>query len=346
MQSDRDHQSLPTVINNYLQNATLALLSCGLLACGGGGGGSGFAVGGSGNATTGTLNLGVTDAPVDSATRVLVQFTGVAVKPQEGNEIEIPLGGDSQTCQDLLNGIAPTSTPNGEVTIRCVDLLAFQGSQSAQLLQGEELPAGEYTWMRLDVDAERGEMDSIIVLDDGGVESLFIPSGSQSGLKLNSAFTIVAGKQHNFVIDFDLRKSIHDPQGFDDYILKPSLRLVDVGTSGSIAGTVEEPLLTAGDCTANAYAVYIYQGDEAIIGELGSDNAPDATAAVSLNPDSARWEYTAAFLPPGTYTVAFTCQAGDDANDAADDGISFVTTPDSPTTVDSGQTSTVDFGAP
>jgi hypothetical protein len=300
--------------------------------------------GGSANATTGTMNLSVTDAPVDSAKMVLVQFTGVSVKPKEGDAIAIALSGDSQTCQDYLDGIAPAPTPNGGVTVRCVDLMAFQGNQSAQLLRDEQLTAGDYTWMRLDVDAERGVLDSIIVLNDGSEESLYIPSGSETGLKLNSGFTIVAGAQHNFVIDFDLRKSVHNPQGFADYMLKPSLRLVDMGASGSIAGTVEASLLTADGCTENAYAVYVYQGDSAVIGEQGSDNAPATSAGVSLNPDTGLWGYTAAFLPPGAYTVAFTCQAAADSNEVPDDNIDFVTSPDSPTTVISGETSTVNFG--
>ena len=49
------------------------LLACALVltACGGGGGG--------GN-DTGQLSLGVTDAPVDDAASVVVQFSGVAFK--------------------------------------------------------------------------------------------------------------------------------------------------------------------------------------------------------------------------------------------------------------------------
>ena len=319
---------------------TIGFLALGLLACGGGGGGGGSDSG----SATGTLNLGVTDAPVDDAERVLVQFTGVAVMPAGGEAVDLPLSGDSQTCQDLLDGIDPAPTPAGETTVRCVDLLAFQGSESAQLLRDEELDAGDYTWMRLDVDAQRGVMDSIIVLEDGREESLFIPSGSQSGLKLNTPFTIVGGEEHNFVIDFDLRKSITNPQGFPDYILKPSLKLVDAGDSGSITGTVEAALLT-GACTADAYAVYVYQGGDATVGELGSPNPPDTTAAVTLDLDSGLWRYTAGFLPPGEYAVAFTCQAGADSPEEPDDGIAFVGSPDSPTTVIAGEESEVDFGA-
>src|SRR5687768_2103740 len=49
----------------------LAIAALGIAGCGGEGG-------------TSTLNLALTDAPVDDATTVWVQFTGVEVKPADG----------------------------------------------------------------------------------------------------------------------------------------------------------------------------------------------------------------------------------------------------------------------
>ena len=57
--------------------SSLAVL--GLSACGGGGGDA---------ESTGRLNLSITDAPVDDATSVVVQFSGVAFK-REGASPEI-----------------------------------------------------------------------------------------------------------------------------------------------------------------------------------------------------------------------------------------------------------------
>ena len=325
--------------------AISVLLPISLVACGGGGSSSG---GNEGPAeTTGTFSLDVSDAAVDDAERVLVQFTGVTVKPG-GSAIDIPLSGDSQSCQDLLDGTGPTPTADGEATIRCIDLLEQQGTQSASLLDGVVLEAGAYNWLRLAVDAEKGTMDSIIVLTDGTVESLYVPSGSQSGLKLNTGFTILAGGSHDFLIDFDLRKSVNDPKGFPDYRLKPSLRLIDLSESGDISGTVEASLLTTEGCTGDVntgagFAVYIYQGGDAIIGEEGSDNAPLTSAAVGFSNDSGMWGYTVGFVAPGDYTAAFTCQAANDSPDTPNDDITFVESADSPTTVVADQESTVDF---
>jgi uncharacterized protein DUF4382 len=312
------------------------LISClSLASCGSG------SSGGSSGPTTGRFSLGVTDAPVDHAEKVLVQFTGVTVKPKEGAALELDLTGDSQTCEDLRYGNNdPSPTPAGEPTVRCIDLLTLQGTESENLLANVTLDAGEYNWIRLDVDADRGTLDSIIQLIDRSWESLYIPSGSQSGLKLNSGFTILAGGSHQFVIDFDLRKSVNNPQGFPDYRLKPSLRLIDMAESGNITGTVAASLLSADNCTSDAYAVYVYQGAGATVGDEGSANAPLTSAAVTLQGNE--WQYTAGFLAPGDYEVAFTCEAANDT-ETPDEDIDFISSPDSPTTVIADQDSVVNF---
>lgn len=320
----------------------LAPLTVLLTACGGGGDNSAE------SSNTGIFTLGITDAPVDTASRVLVQFSGVSLQPDTGAALDLDLSGDSQTCQDLLDDTPPSPTASGEPTVRCIELLELEGTQTATLLEGIEMPAGNYSNLRLTVDAERGVQDSLLVLDDGSQHSLFIPSGSQSGLKFNQTLTILAGGSSNFVIDFDLRKSLTDPQGSDDYTLRPALRLIDRSESGSISGTVAPELLIADNCTGdvntgNGFAVYAYDNpaENTILGEEGSDDAPLSSAAVRLN-NAGEWSYTLGFLPPGDYAVGFTCEAADDAPDVANDGISVVAY-DDVVTVTNGQDSEANF---
>lgn len=299
--------------------------------------------------SSGTVSVSVTDAAVDNVKQVFVQFTGVTVKSENSNPHTLALSGDSQTCLDLVNGIGPTPTTEGDVTVRCIELKELQGTQSASLLDGIILSAGGYNWIRLDVDAQKGVMDSIVVENSGNLESLYIPSGSQSGLKLNSHFSVQAGGSHDFVIDFDLRKSVNNPQGFADYRLKPSLRMIDRALTGNITGTVDSTLLSAEGCTSDidtgaGFAVYVYEGSAGTVtGEEGSENAPLTSAGIIWNADESSWNYTLGYLMPGNYTVAFTCQSAEDSPESAGDNIIITESDDSPTTVTAGQDSTVNF---
>ncbi|WP_165797338.1 DUF4382 domain-containing protein [Solimonas fluminis] len=281
------------------------VLAAALAACGGGGG----------SGDTGTVNLGVTDAPVDSATAVVVEFSGVEAKPQGGRALSFDFPAPRQ-----------------------IDLLALQGGDSALLLEGVVLPAGPYEWLRLKVNAGREASDSYIDLDDGSRHALFIPSGNQSGLKLNGGFTVAADTTSNFTIDFDLRKSVHNPAGLDgDYILRPSLRIVDDSKVGTLAGTVGAESLAAENCTP---AVYVYSGAGVTPDDEGSAAAPLSSASLTLDAESGDYRYVVAYLPVGSYTVAFTCDAADD-DPATEDVLAFSAPADA--VIVAGQTTTVDF---
>jgi len=272
---------------------TFALSLC-AAGCGGGGGSS-----------TGTLTLGVSDAAVDGAVAVVVEFSGVELQRA---------GGDRLTY---------TFNPN-----MVIDLLALQGGVRATFLDAETVPAGDYNWIRLMVVAEPGVTDSFIEFPGPVVESLRVPSGATSGLQLNRGFTVAAGSVTDFTIDFDLRKSVHDPQGLPDYILRPTLRLVDNLVVGSISGIVDTALVEDGSCTndpaaGEGGAVYVYAGAGATVDDEGSADPPLTSALVTFDESIGMWVYKAAFLEPGDYTVAFSCESSDDAPDV-DDPIGFI----------------------
>lgn len=247
---------------------------------------------------TGRLSLSITDAPVDDAAKVVVQFTGVEVKPQ---------GGEAETFT--------FDEP------RAIDLLALQGGDTAPLLEDVELDAGRQEWIRLMVDAEDdGTLDSYIELKDGSQHELYVPSGSQSGLKLVSGVTVPNGGAAAYTLDFDLRKSVHEPMNADDaYVLRPTLRIVQDDDAGILSGSVDASLIGEG-C---APAVYVYEGADAVPDDVaGAGVEPVTTANVVLDSGSGEYRYAAAFLEAGDYTAAFTCGADDD-DPATDDALTF-----------------------
>ncbi|HEX9207409.1 MAG TPA: DUF4382 domain-containing protein [Steroidobacteraceae bacterium] len=273
-----------------------------LAACGGGGGSS---------SSTGTLKLGVTDAPVDVATQVVVQFTGVELKPVGGKAFSIDFA-------------APQS----------IDLLDQQGTQRAMLLGDATVPAGNYEWLRLKVNAEPNVVDSFIAINAGDQCELRIPSGAETGLKVIHGFTVGVGSVTDLTIDFDLRKSVVQPPGQKSepttcggqaYLLKPVLRIVDNLQVGAIAGTVDSNLIGAGNCpTSPASPGNVYLFGPYLSGtdpvpvpddyDQNPDDAPGPIASAKVDPNT--FTYTIGFVPEGQYVVAYTCDVDNAMLDA------------------------------
>jgi hypothetical protein len=298
-------------------------------ACGGGGGGG---------APTGTLNLGVTDAPVDGVKEIWIEVTGVTLKPKSGSQLSYVFEDDMGNPEPML-----------------IELTSLDDGKIAALLVDEEVPAGEYTWAKLDVNAEFDTLyDSYVVKDDDSLLELRVPSGNTSGLKLGNHFVVNANRDNNFVIDWDLRMGLTDPVSQPGYKLRPSLRIIDLTQYGTITGTVSMSLITDGSCTSDmntsvGNVVYIWAGSDVTPDDIDdTDPQPVTSASVKLNNDSGEYEYSAPFLSVGPYTVAFTCQGlNDNIPDPemlaidTDDSLAF--TPGQNATVNDDQTTPVNF---
>lgn len=280
-------------MKNYVVLFVVGLL---LAGCGGGSSGDDAAAD-----NTGTLNIAITDAAVDTVTEVWVEFTGVELKPASGRAITVEF-----------------ELPN------TINLLDLQNGKTAALLQNEVVPAGPYNWIRLGVNAEFDNVfDSYALLDDGSQVELRVPSGSQSGLKLVSGFTVTANQSTNIVLDWDLRKALSDPQGQPGLHLRPALRVTDMAVFGTLSGSVDPTLITADNCTNGELkdtgnAVYVYEGDVPEPLDIqGAETDPIATATVVQN-EADDYVFEISYISTGTYSVAFTCQGAIDDPEVVD----------------------------
>lgn len=312
------------------RNLLAAACVISLAACGGGGGG-----GDDGSSSgQGQVSVGVTDAPVDGAERVVVEFTGIELKPKSGAPIE-------------FNFTPPMQ----------IDLLALQGDEFEPLLVAQQVPAGEYNWMRLKLnDNDCAAMPpgadpsgSFIELSGGGIEALHVPSGSETGLKLVSGFTVAAGGLTEFTVDFDLRKSVVKPTGQSCHYLKPALRVVDNAMVGTIRGTVDAALLSDSGCSdadpLTGNAVYLFQNADVPPDDVdGTAPDPLTSALVNFNTASGEFEYEIGFVLAGPYTVALTCEADLD-NPEVDDSAVVNFLQSGNVTVTADTVSTHDFAA-
>lgn len=271
-----------------------------LNACGSGDPGN--TSGGRGNSLSipGTITVGITDAAVDSAQEVWIQFTGVTIQPTNGSAIDITFD-----------------------SVKNINLLSLQGTLSTDLISNEVLPLGSYDWIRLHVNASNDSVnDSYIKLNDGSVHELWIPSGSQTGLKINTGFELIATEDLSLMIDFDLRKSVVQRNGA--FTLRPTLRMVNMNVSNSIIGTIDTSQLIAPSCSdtdpTTGNAVYLFEGANATPDDMQIGNSgPFTSARVELNVSTGNYEYVFGFVPDGNYTLAFTCQADLDDPEINDD---------------------------
>ena len=274
--------------------------------------------GGSGSGSaSGTVSLAITDGPVDDAEHVYVQFSGVEFHAASGQTTTVSINPPEQ-----------------------VDLVQQVDGASAVLLNDVTLPAGQYNWIRLQVDTA-DTRDTYAVIN-GAEYELTIPSGAQSGLKLVRGFTIPVNAQADFTIDFDLRKSLHST-GNGRYILRPTLRLVDNAQVGAIAGDIAP---SSYGCAETGVAVYVYGGSGVTPVDINIDRSGGVnpvTVAPMRRDQQGRYYYRAAFLAPGPYTVALTCESTQDDAEQ-DDAIAFQQSTD--VTVETARTTRQDFLGP
>ena len=291
-------------------NKAFAAIAAAAIVSSCGGGSSSVEV----DTSTGTISIMLTDAAVDNVSEVWVEFAGLALKPASGDEI-------------VVDFATPTS----------INLLELQDGRSEALLNNEQVPVGPYNWIRLDVNAEFDNVfDSYALLDDGSQVELRIPSGSQTGLKLVSGFTVTANQSTNIMIDWDLRKALSDPHGQPGMHLKPALRVTDMAVYGSLTGTVAEALVTEmgpaeplpdvpsiactnGDLNDTGNAVYLYEGEVTDPLDIrGADTDPAVTTTVTQNTEGV-YVFGISYLSVGSYTAAFTCQASGDDHEIEDE---------------------------
>ncbi len=281
---------------------SLLVFSLLLSGCGSSGDGS----------SSGTVNIGVTDAPLDNASAVVITFVGVEMKRDGGAPITLNLNSPQQ-----------------------IDLLNLQGSDFAFLVENRNVQAGDYQWLRLKVLTSQNSSDDSYIQQQGDDRKypLYIPSGDETGLKLNQGFTVPQGGQIDLTVDIDLRKSIVAPQNnSNSYRLKPSLRLVQNNQAGHIQGSVDTTLLTNNpQCAA---AVYLYAGHNITADDYGNGQLePLSSALISYDQQRSEYRYQLGYIPAGNYTLAFTCQAGLDEVDT-DDEISFLSSANSEVTAE------------
>jgi len=173
---------------------------------------------------TGMLSILLTDAPfpLEWVAEANVTIDSILVHSMGSDEF-ITLSSASQVFNllDLRNGVTAS-------------------------LASVEIPTGQYNQLRLIVNDSAA---SVILNDSAGTSSpLDIPSGGKSGMKLNIKpfLQVQAGIESELLLDFDVSKSFHPKGNLDSiggitgFIFSPVLRVVNLGNTGRLQGTVTD----------------------------------------------------------------------------------------------------------
>jgi hypothetical protein len=265
---------------------------------------------GGGTTPTGSLTLGLSDAPLDDASEVVLVLDQVVLRGSGINDVTI----DRFTVDDA------------EADTVSIDLLQYPGLSQLAIIEDLELVAGTYTAVELVI--LDGDLNFSYVIDSEGQK----PLNADSSTLLLPGLSIEAGVDQSYTIEFELGLSLSDINDAESYRLSNAgIRVVDNSTSASVSGSISTDLFSEGEvCAAKpdplaGNRVYLYSGHGLLATELADAHTADSAITVPAaaiaplamvkplaNDAFARWDYIIAYLPAGDYTLAFSCAAEDD----------------------------------
>ncbi|MBW6510184.1 MAG: DUF4382 domain-containing protein [Desulfuromonadales bacterium] len=262
----------------FLSLSLATLMTLTLASCGGGSGSS--------SSGDGTLSLALTDSTTQEYRAVYVTIDRVDVHRADGNWEVVA---NPEATYDLLKLV------NGATVV----------------LGKERLPAGDYTQMRLIIRENEGNHQPPnnylvrVESENEIIEPLKIPSGPKTGIKLVSGFTINENQTTELLLDFDAMRSIVKAGKSGKYLLKPTIKVLDLSTKATVEGTITT---TADQETSPLAGAFVSaQAGEPLTIQAGT---------ISANGDDNKGDYKL-FLMPGSYALVATAEGHLPACDSA-----------------------------
>ncbi|RZS99845.1 DUF4382 domain-containing protein [Aquimarina brevivitae] len=173
-------------------------------------------------ATTGKLNVQITDAPFpfDTVEEANVTITKIEGRLKEGD----------------IEGSPFITLTEEEAQINLVEL----NNGLTETLANTTVPVGKYDLFRIYI------KEASVLLTDGTSYEMTIPSGAQSGLKVfvKPNITVGGDAPGQVLLDFDISRSFvpqsnpNAPNGISGFNFKPVIKACNVDTTGTLRGVV------------------------------------------------------------------------------------------------------------
>ncbi len=243
------------------------------VACGGSGSG------GSSSSNTGTLSLSLSDATTDEYNAVYVTIEEVQVHKDEDSHWQVVASPyTTYNLLELVNGVRES--------LGITDLETGHYTQMRMII-GEDPDNGINTL------SEGHPYANYIVDDSNNYHELKVSSGSQTGIKIVNGFDINENQTTDLILDFDASKSIVMAGNSGQWLLKPTIKVLDEIECSIISGTVTD--LVQGDTLEGVLvSAQIYDPDAA--------DAKDKVVVQTSTVTDEEGSYTI-FLEPGTYNI-------------------------------------------
>lgn len=220
----------------------------------------------------GTMTVEMTDAPIDSADAVNVFIERVEVNNAENEEEGWIVLNEPQQSYNLLE------LTNG----------------ATEVIGTSELEPGTYNQIRL-ILSEGGHSVEV----DGDVHDMKVPSGPQTGIKLNINAEIEPDFEYVLLLDFDASRSVvaaGQPGNAVKYLLKPVITAKEKAITGNIEGVVDPA-----EANSVVYAI------------AGSDTLASTIA------DTTSGDFKVIGLEEGSYDVSIDPRNGDYQSETLED---------------------------
>lgn len=199
-----------------------------------------------------------------------------------------------------------------------IDVRDLVDGQILRLIESAEVQNGHYTGLRLRfADSGHSVRDA-----DGSTGDVTVQSSSAFA---DLDADLGEDETGEWVATLDLRFSLQRLSS-GDYTLTPQTRAVDASLAASVSGSIDSDAVNASSCrqgraAAVGVAVYLYAGTATDPTDFNSTRSgPVASAPARASGSS--YVYDVPYLVPGTYTMAWTCEADTDVPDA-DDALDF-----------------------
>lgn len=231
---------------------------------------------------TGTMSLSITDATTDEykAVYVTIEEVSVHVGGNEHNDSNwevIGSPGKTYNLLDLVNGV--------------IEQLGII-----------ELQAGHYTQMRLIIGevpddginllSETHPYANYIINSSDEKYELKIPSGLQTGIKIIHGFDINEDQTTELILDFDASRSIVKAGASGQWLLKPTIKMIDEYSKSIINGTVIDSIQTPLEGALVSVQIF----------DPGAEDEKDKVVVQASTITDENGNYTI-FVQPGVYNI-------------------------------------------